>query len=433
MPTTRQGLRSKLRTAFLWQASAIAIVAMLSVIAATILMREVLVHRALTEEVAYLRERLATDPGAALPDTARLDVWYARSPEERAAFPDWLQALPPGYHPHVPPGSDVEYLVLVDVGADGSTIAAAFHPEVVDRLAWWLGVSPLAIMLIAMWVLAWLAYRATRRAVAPLVWLAEVVQRWDPMRPETSVLHPRNLPEGVEGESRVLANSLHDYASRIGAFIDRERDFTRDASHELRTPLAVIRVAGDMMSADAGLSPMARRALARIQGAGRDMEALIEAFLILAREGDTGLPDDDFAVGDILDEEVQKARVMLGAKPVALELVKDTDFHLRAPARVLAVIVANLLRNAVQHTDEGSITVSLKPGLVTIADTGVGMSAEELSHAFDAAWHSLGGHGRGLGLSLVRRLSGRYGWQVGLQSTPGEGTVATLAFPEKQK
>ena len=65
------------------------------------------------------------------------------------------------------------------------------------------------------------------------------------------------------------------------AFVARERNFTRDASHELRTPLTVIRVASDLMQSDPDLPERAHRSLARIQRAGRDMEAVIDAFLLL--------------------------------------------------------------------------------------------------------------------------------------------------------
>ena len=113
-----------------------------------------------------------------------------------------------------------------------------------------------------------------------------------------------------------------------------------------------------------------------------------------------------------------------------LELVKNADFHLLAPSRVLSVLVANLLRNASHHTDQGTITVTLDPGKVTIADTGVGMNPEVLSNAFQP---DVGGDakkaGQGLGLSIVQRLSRRFGWVVHLDSVPGRGTTATLTFP----
>ena len=321
--------------------------------------------------------------------------------------------------------------VLVERDGNGHMLYLLFKQEQVDSLAFWFGMAPLAIVLVVIYVIAWSTYRASKRAVSPVIWLAGQVQRWDPKHPEASALRPENLPVDVEGETLVLASSLHDFASRIESFVERERDFTRDASHELRTPLTVIRVAGDMMEGDENLTPMSRRALKRIQGAGRDMEALIEAFLILAREGDTGLPDDDFAVSSVVEEEVEKARVLVATKPVELRLVKEDDFHLHAPARVLSVLLSNLLRNACHYTDEGSVTVYLRRGSIAVADTGVGMTPDELARVFEPFYRAgdRKKDGQGIGLSLVRRLSTRYGWPVTLESEPGRGTIATVRFP----
>src|SRR3546814_5923289 len=67
-----------------------------------------------------------------------------------------------------------------------------------------------------------------------------------------------------------------------------------------------IRMACDLLLADGSLDANAQRSVQRIQAASRDMLALVEAFLILARVGDTGLPDEDFSVNDIVREEVEK-------------------------------------------------------------------------------------------------------------------------------
>src|SRR3546814_21155668 len=80
-----------------------------------------------------------------------------------------------------------------------------------------------------------------------------------------------------------------------------------------------IRMACDLLLADGSLDANAQRSVQRIQAASRDMLALVEAFLILAREGDTGLPDEDFVVNDIVREEVEKARPLLHDTPVRLE------------------------------------------------------------------------------------------------------------------
>ena len=75
--------------------------------------------------------------------------------------------------------------------------------------------------------------------------------------------------------------------------------------------------------------------------------------------------------------------------------------------------------------------VTLRDGAIAVADTGVGMSADELGRVFEP-FVRVGDRkkdGQGIGLSLVRRLSTRYGWPVTLESEPGRGTVATVRFP----
>jgi signal transduction histidine kinase len=185
------------------------------------------------------------------------------------------------------------------------------------------------------------------------------------------------------------------------------------------------------MAADPSLSPMAVRSLKRIQNAGRDMEALIEAFLILAREGDTGLPDEDFPVDEVVREEIDKVRPLLSGKAVELLLKVEVPLELHAPSRVFSVLFGNLLRNACHYTEQGSITVTIGPGRVVISDTGIGMSPGELAQVFEPFFR--GGdrrkEGQGIGLSIVRRLSERYGWPVRLESEPGKGTTATISFP----
>jgi signal transduction histidine kinase len=425
--TERSGLRRKIWVAFILQAAAISFAAVLGVYGASAVLKHVLIQRALQEEALHFWARRDDDPRAEVPDTYNMNGYLVGADQLRA-LPEPLQPLKPGFHslPRAQGGS----LVLVEDRA-GQRLFLLFKQEQVDSLAFWFGMAPLALVLAVVYIIAWSTYRASKRAVSPVIWLANLVQHWDPQHPDASALKPANLPVDVEGETLTLASSLHDFASRIGSFVEREHNFTRDASHELRTPLTVIRVAGDMMEADDSLSPMARRSLKRIQGAGRDMEALIEAFLILAREGDTGLPDEDFRVGEIVGEEIEKARDLLGSKPVKLELRQEAEPELRAPSRVFSVMLGNLLRNACHYTDAGVITVSIRENSVVVADTGVGMSADELARAFEPFYRAGDRRkdGQGIGLSIVKRLSDRYGWPVRLDSEPGQGTTATISFP----
>jgi signal transduction histidine kinase len=423
----RVGLRRKIWIAFILQAAAISFAAVLGVYGASAVLKHVLIQRALTEEANHFWQRRLVDPAATVPDTYNMNGYVLR-PGEKAALPERLRKLGPGFHslPRAQGGS----LVMVE-DRGGYRLLLLFKQEQVDALAFWFGMAPLALVLAVVYIIAWSTYRASKRAVSPVIWLAGQVQHWDPDHPDVDAIKPENLPGDVEGETLQLASSLHDFGSRIGRFVERERNFTRDASHELRTPLTVIRVASDMMSGDQSLSPMSRRALARIQNAGRDMEALIESFLILAREGDTGLPDEDFPVSEIVAEEIEKVRPLLSGRPVELLLQQDADFDLHAPPRVLSVLLGNLLRNACHYTDHGSVKVVVRRGSIAVVDTGVGMSADELTKVFEPFFRAGDRRkdGQGIGLSIVRRLSERYGWPVSLDSEPGRGTTATIRFP----
>jgi signal transduction histidine kinase len=191
-----------------------------------------------------------------------------------------------------------------------------------------------------------------------------------------------------------------------------------------------------MIVAEPDLSPMAQRALKRVQGANRDMEALVESFLILAREGDTGLPGEHFPASDVVRDEVEKVRPMVAGKPVELRVEQDADFELHAPSTVLAVMLGNLLRNACRYTDAGHVTVRVEPGRIEVSDTGIGMGPEELARAFEPFYRGAGGQtggrevGQGIGLTIVQRLAERYGWPVRIDSEFGKGTRAEIRFPD---
>lgn len=426
--TPRAGLRRKIWVAFILQAATISLAAVVGVYGASAVLKHVLIQRALKQEAAHFWQRREADPRAQMPDTFNM-TGYLQPVGVGNGLPESLQPLSPGFHslPRAQGGS----LVLVE-DRGGQRLYLLFKQEQVDTLAFWFGVTPLALVLVVVYLIAWGTYRTSRRAVSPVIWLAGQVEHWDPDAPDIESIKPENLPPDVEGETLALASALHEFASRTLRFVERERNFTRDASHELRTPLTVIRVAGDMMASDQALTPSSRRSLDRIQSAGRDMEALIESFLILAREGDTGLPDEDFAVGEVVAQEIEKARELLLGKPVEIILQQRTDFALHAPARVLSVLLGNLLRNACHYTDAGSVTVTVDHGQISVTDTGIGIEKSELEKVFQPFFR--GGDrskdGQGIGLSIVQRLSERYGWPVRLDSEPGRGTRACVLFPQ---
>lgn len=423
------GLRRKIWVAFILQAAAISFAAVLGVYGASAVLKHLLIQRALTEEAAHFWKRLDVNPNAAVPNTFNMTGHIIVPGRSLADVPEELLTLSEGYHSL--PRSQGGALVLVQ-DRNGKRLILQFKQEQVDALAFWFGVVPLALVLVVVYVIAWTTYRASRRAVSPVIWLASLVQRWDPKHPQADALRPENLPVDVEGETLVLASSLRDFATRIEELVVRERHFTRDASHELRTPIAVVRMASEMMAADEDCSPRQRKALNRILGAVRDMETLIEAFLILARDGDTGLPPETLLASEVVEEELDKARPLVGNKPVVLSMDLQADFRLEAPRRVVSVLLSNLIRNACYYTDAGHVTVRIVGDEIIVEDSGIGMTPEQLARVFEPFWRAdiARQDGQGVGLSIVQRLSQRFGWPVRMESTAGQGTRARVHFPQ---
>ena len=296
------------------------------------------------------------------------------------------------------------------------------------------GVSLVAIAIAtgAIGTVMWMSYRASKRAVAPVDWVLRQVARWDPQRPDTHALAPEKLPAGVQGDARKLAEAMHRLASRLDAHIARERDFTRDASHELRTPLTVIQVATDLIGHDEGLSDRSRRSLRRIQGATDAMESLMAALLLLARDQDIALETEDFPVRDVIDRETERIRPLADEKGLAVVVALDADPTLHAPPRILGVMLANLLSNAVRFTERGEVRLRLLADRIEVEDTGIGMDAAALARAFEPFYRANleQPDGPGLGLSIAHRLGQRCGWPLQLTSHPGEGTRATILLDE---
>lgn len=291
----------------------------------------------------------------------------------------------------------------------------------------WASFAAVAVALAAVLVATWNTYRATQRLVAPMDWLLREVGRWDPRSPDTQALSPERIPAELKGNTRKLAEALHQLGERLEAYVARERDFTRGASHELRTPLTVIRVAADLIASDAGLSSRSRRSLARIHGSTASMESLIDALLMLARDRGVALETEDFRVRDVVEEEAGKVKPLLDEKGVRLELKFDADPQMHAPPRVLGVMLGGLLSNAARFTDSGHVLVQLKEDRIEVADTGIGMDAEALARAFEPFYRVDSAHpGSGLGLSIAHRLGQRCGWPLALASTEGAGTHATI-------
>ena len=166
----------------------------------------------------------------------------------------------------------------------------------------------------------------------------------------------------------------------------------------------------------------------RLERAVRDKRAPVEAFLLLARESDEAFVHERPCVNELVEHELDRVRMTTGGR-VEASLSAEGRLWTDAPRQVLASLIGNLIRNAASHGD-GVVQARIGSGELVIEDRGRGMDAEELKRAFDPFFRGAGSArgGHGVGLTIVQRLSDRFGWPVHREE-PGVGTACACASP----
>jgi len=179
-------------------------------------------------------------------------------------------------------------------------------------------------------------------------------------------------------------------------------------------------------------------ALDKVEAESSRMTALVEDLLLLARL-DAGRP--------LAQRPVDLTRLLIEAVSDARALAPEHNWRLDLPEIAVQTVgdehrlhqlVTNLLTNARKHTPAGTtVTVAIRPGVLTVHDDGAGFPAALVPTAFerfvraDAARTRTGDYGAGLGLALVQAIAAAHGAAVSLSSVPGDTTV-TVRIPAER-
>ena len=219
-------------------------------------------------------------------------------------------------------------------------------------------------------------------------------------------------------------------------------DFLATMSHELRTPLNSILGFSDLMLANAQTPDKQRRWAGNIQTSGRQLLALINDLLDLAKieAGKMEVRPETIDVAEICENLLAMFRPLAEKKNIDLRSSMAVDLPpATQDAGKLRQILSNLLSNAIKFTPEGGrVSLSAEASgqnlLLTVSDTGVGIAEEDQEAVFDkfrqAANPLTREHaGTGLGLSIVRELSKLLGGEVTLKSELGRGSTFTVRLP----
>ena len=222
-------------------------------------------------------------------------------------------------------------------------------------------------------------------------------------------------------------------------------DFLAVMSHELRTPLTAIMGYEELLSdgITGPVTELQRQQLGRINASARHLLGLIDEILTFARVdiGRERVRWESMSINHTLGDAAALVEPMAAAKDIkfVVELLEE-DQAIQTDGTKFRQMLVNLLSNGIKFTDKGEVRVSCvvsKGNLeVKIADTGVGITADNIENVFEPFWQAeqtatRRTGGTGLGLSVTRKLARLLGGDVTVASRPGAGTTFLLTLPMK--
>lgn len=280
----------------------------------------------------------------------------------------------------------------------------------------WLVALPVMLLLM-LWLVT--------RELLPLKQIAHQLRQRaaDDITPLTA----RRIPQEV----RPLVTELNQLFRRIGDMLLRERRFTSDAAHELRSPLAALKVQTEVAQL-AHDDPVLRHHALNSLDTGIDRATrLVDQLLTLSRL-DAGEDLEKQAVRwqEIVQQAVVEQYPSAQAAGVELALdAPDIPVVRQGQPLLLAMLVRNLLDNAIRYSPEGSkVWLKLTPDSLQVCDSGPGVTPEALARIGERFYRPPGQQqsGSGLGLSIVHHIARLHGMRIKMENRKEGGFVVTV-------
>ncbi|WP_242965103.1 sensor histidine kinase [Dehalobacterium formicoaceticum] len=240
---------------------------------------------------------------------------------------------------------------------------------------------------------------------------------------------------GSKDELKELAMTFNEMMNRIENNYNRQKQFVSDASHELRTPIAVIQGYADMLDRwGKDDREVLQESIDAIKNEGENMKELIDKLLFLARHDKENfvLQKEEFNLTEVLQEIAKETQIIDDTHKISFDIQGQGEARICADKNRIKQAIRIFIDNALKYTPPGGeIAVTLGRTedfwTISIKDSGIGMTGEELEHIFDRFYRSeasrtkeKGGHGLGLAIAKIIIL-GHQG-KIKVKSRPGMGS-----------
>ena len=277
------------------------------------------------------------------------------------------------------------------------------------------------------------------------------VLTWSAMRPVEKILAAvdgisagedlsarLNMQRGPR-EMRRLSAAFDRMFARLEKAFDTERQFTSDASHELRTPITVILAECDRAKRKAYTRDDFLESVGVIEQQSEHMSQLVQALLGLTRmeHGTDKYPIKRMDLSALVCSCCEECPPPPGSD-AEVELDIQPDIQAACNAGLMSRVVVNLLQNAYKYGGEQvQVRVSLHENadgkaVLRVADDGPGIAPEDQDKVWQRFWQADPSRGEdggsGLGLAMVKEIVQLHGGSVGLESTPGKGSIFSVTL-----
>jgi heavy metal sensor kinase len=235
-----------------------------------------------------------------------------------------------------------------------------------------------------------------------------------------------------------LAGVLNSTFARLESAFEEQKQFTSDAAHELRTPVSVVLTQTQTALNRERSAAEYRETIESCQRAAQRMRRLIEALLELARldAGQEQFKRMRFDLGRTAEDCVQLLRPLADERHVKISCELGKLECTGDPDR-LGQVITNLLSNAIHYNREnGEVRLSAHSrngsAILSVSDTGEGISAEDLPHVFERFYRADKSRtaGRtGLGLAISKSIVESHGGTLEVASEKGKGSTFIVSLP----
>lgn len=328
---------------------------------------------------------------------------------------------------------------LYTIVLDDGIVQAAQRESERQALARETGSVLILPALVMLALLAGMLTLALRRGLAPLAVAAD-----DITARSARALHPIAL-SAHPPELHPLIGAINDLMARLGGALSLQRLFLADAAHELRTPITALRLQLQLLER-ASDEAQREAALTQLRAGIDRAQHLVEQLLQLSR-----LAPETPALRRELVDLAELARSTAGRfsaraddRNIDLGAVTEGAPTVQADVQQLAILLNNLVDNALRHTPAGGridVAAQVDQGrpCLRVTDTGPGIGAAERERVFDRFYRgssvSADGHaphGSGLGLAIARAVAERHGADITLDEAPGgTGLRVSVLFPPR--